>query len=383
MYKLLHIHHEIIFAWDTLKFVDPRFENEIIYIGESDAGKNENLARVGIPYKVYENTLDNITQIAKYAKGFDGVVFYCLEDVKANILLQLDPKIKTLTRFFGFELYNLCMDQYLSDRTHEVLPQEESTPSSLRSFLGATKRKLKQRFRKDYALNLTNQKSIYERLDAIFVINKFEYNELKEIFYLPKLIELKFTNHENELDEFKVISEKSNRIIVGNNGAEVNNHIDIFDIIKSSSIKDEVEFDLFFSYGNSRPYSKVVRDLAKDINQVRLIEDFLPKEEFEAIYESSAALVINSYRQNALGNIFTAIKVGCKIYLNKRSSTYHWLIAEGFNISKVEDLKADLESGNIKLSAEQQQRNIECFINAIKSYSVQDLLDKVINTLND
>lgn len=383
MYKLLHIHHEIIFVGDTLKFIDTRFKNEIIFIGAKDSNKLAKLDKLGVEYQVFENTSVNIKLIAKYAEKYEGVVFYCLEDIKIQILMNLSPDIKVFARFFGFELYNLCMDQYLSDETLSVIPGKQKANKNLKSIYHNIKRKLKIVFNREYSINFDNQKNIYKRLDAIFVVNRFEYDELKELFYLPKLIELQFTNHVNELHEFKVIKEKSNQIILGNNGAEVNNHIDIFKIIRDSNIKENVKFNLFFSYGNKRTYSDVVRILAKGMKNVHLIEDFLAKEEFESIYESAAALVINSYRQNALGNIFTAIKVGCKIYLNKRSSTYKWLIAEGFIISELEDLKNDLESGSIKLTVEQQQINIDCFIGSMRKYSVNDFLNKVIDTLNE
>jgi dTDP-N-acetylfucosamine:lipid II N-acetylfucosaminyltransferase len=383
MYKLLHIHHEIIFVGDTLKFIDARFENEVIFIGSSDDNKTAKLDKLGIGYRVFENTPQNLKLIANYAEKYDGVIFYCLEDTKIQILMNLNLKIKAFARFFGFELYNLCMDQYLSDKTLGVMPEKKKAKSNLKVLYHKVKRWLKIVLNKEYSINSDNQKTIYKRLDAIFVVNRFEYQELKELFYLPKLIELQFTNHENEVHEFKVIKEKLNQIIVGNNGSEVNNHIDVFEIIGRSNIKEKVEFNLFFSYGNKRSYSEVVRTLARGMKNVNLIENFLAKQEFETIYESAAALVINSYRQNALGNVFTAIKVGCKIYLNKRSSTYKWLIAEGFLISELEDLKHDLESGNFKLSAEQQQRNIDCFIASMKRYSVNDFLNKVIDTLNE
>lgn len=384
MYKLLHIHTDIKFIEDSLKFIDKRFNNEIVFLGVSDNNTVDKFRNLGIPFKIFDNSQENIKSIIVLANRFDAVIFYCLEDIKIQILLGLQSKIKTFTRFFGFELYNLCMNKYLSDETLNLLPSKKQTVIGyIKSKISILKRSSNILLNKEYSLKFDNQKRVYKKLDAILMINKFEYDELRELFYLPKLIELQFTNHENETHEFKTTDYKSNKIIVGNNGSETNNHIDVLNVFKNSKIKDNIELNLFFSYANTRTYSYKIKEIVSKIKNVNLIEKFLSKEEFEYIYESSAALVIGSYRQNALGNIFTAIKFGCKIYLSKRSSTYRWLISKGFIISEVDDLKHDLESGNIKLSIIDQKKNIDLFLSGIKEYSVNDFLTNIIAVLEE
>ncbi|MES2567383.1 MAG: hypothetical protein V4565_10975 [Bacteroidota bacterium] len=386
MYKLLHVHNLITFVWDSDKFVNDEFENEVLFIGSSTEDNRKKLSVLSYPYKIIDSSKKDIDSIIAYVNTFDGVVFYSLNNSAVQILVNLRPKIKTFLRFFGFELYNLCMDNYLSEKTLNLLSQQPSETKSvnvIKIFYNFLKRKLKIFLDKEYVVKDDNQERVYRKLDAIFVINEYEYNELRDLFYLPELIELQFTNHEKETHEFKTIKGKSNKIIVGNNGAEVNNHIDVLEIIWKFNCKVDVEFDLFFSYGNSKAYSYKIREMASEIKNVNLIEKFLSKEEFELMYESAAALVINSYRQNALGNIFTALKVGCKVYLNRRNSTYKWLISKGFLISEVDDLESDIELGNIKLSVEEQQRNIDLFLLVMKEYSVRDFLSNVIDVLKD
>src|SRR5690606_40162359 len=71
---------------------------------------------------------------------------------------------------------------------------------------------------------------------------------------------------------------------------------------------------------------------------------FLSIEKFREIYKTTAALVINSYRQHALGNIFTALLYGVKIYLNPKSSTYPWLKQLGFQVFDINQLITDIRS---------------------------------------
>src|SRR5690606_10843771 len=117
------------------------------------------------------------------------------------------------------------------------------------------------------------------------------------------------------------LSNKMEEIIVGNSKHVWNNHLDVFRIIKKSKRFDNYKFNLFFNYGVDNDYTEKVRNEANQ-NSFVLIEDFLDIQEFSRVYNTATALVINSYRQHALGNIFTAILNGSKVYLNKKSSTY-------------------------------------------------------------
>jgi hypothetical protein len=227
---------------------------------------------------------------------------------------------------------------------------------------------------KEYRIQADNQEKVYRRLTGVMMINKEEYDELSASFYLPKLIELQFSNHEKEIHELKSKSPKLNKIIVGNSGGRWNNHFEILNIINKAENKSGIEFHLFFSYENESPYSRDVRSLAKKIKNVYLIEQFLNKEDFESIYYSSAALIINSYRQHAVGNIITALKFGCKIYLNKRSSTYRWLLSKGFLVTEIGDLENDVSNNNISLTPGEQLHNFNCFLAVIKNYSLDDFL---------
>lgn len=382
MYKLLHIHNNVTFAWDSNKFLNENLNNEILFIGDTNEELVARLKKLPITFKIFNKT--DVNTIIKYANQFDGIVFYNLDEIKVQILLHINSKIKTFLRFFGYELYGIRAENFLSVLTwsYEIKPKASflSTVKMVYHFL---KRKLKVALNEEYLIKADNQKVVYRKLDAVLMINEFEYNELSKLFYLPKLIELQFTNHENETHEFKVFEQKENKIIIGNSGSRWNNHIDILNIISNHNNMHSIEFKLFFSYGTESIYSQNVKRIAEEIENVSLIEDFLKKDEFEAVYSLAAALVINSYRQHAVGNIITAIKYGCKIYLSDKSSTYHWLTSKGFIIAEIDDLAEDIKIGNIKLKAEEQQKNFDCFLSVIKKYSVDSFVNNVLTVLKN
>ena len=383
MYRLLHIHTNPTFFWDTLKFVDEKFNNEIAFIGAYDENTIAKLNKLNLVYKTYENTEQKIKQLVEHTSQFDGIILYGLDEYQTKTLLQISSKVKIFLRFFGAELYMIRAKEFLSETTWKYQFKENATLlGKLKLFLGLFKRKIKITFNKECDVQIDNQKKVYQRFNSVMMINEFEYKELSKSFFLPKLITLQFTNHEKESIRL-ITSKKSNKIIIGNSGHRWNNHLDLLDIIKNSNNIGNIEFQLFFSYGAESVYSKKVKSLAQEIKNVHLIESFLEKDEFEATYTQAEALVINSYRQHAVGNIITAIKYGCKIYLNKRSSTYHWLVSKGFLINEVDNLKNDIESGNIKLSVEEQQHNLDCFVKAVKDYSVEDFVNNVVTILEE
>lgn len=382
MYKLLHIHSNIVFIDHSRRYITDTLHNEILFLGVNNEDTTAKLSKYGITYRIFDASKQNFKEAVEYANTFDGVIFHCLYESSVRLLFKLKPKVKVFLKLFGQELYMLSPENFLSSSTlvYQSKP-DRSLLSKLKTYPGRIKRKLKIALNKEHFVQRDNQRKVYERLDAILIISKYEYNELSKLFHMPRLIERQLVDQVQEINECKISPDKLNTILIGNSGHRWNNHIDVLNIIKEAQNPFDIEFRFFFSYGTESVYSQTVKSLAQQIENTRLIEKFLNKEEFETIYTQAAALVINSYRQHAIGNIITGIKYGCKIYLNKRSSTYHWLISQGFLISEVESLKEDIETGNIKLDIEQQQRNINCFIQSVNNYTISDFLSNVTAVL--
>lgn len=381
MYRLLHVNTETTFVSYAEIFVGRDFQNTILYIGALSIELVSKLESIGLPYKIIENKPENIKQMISMANGFDGVVFNSICETRIQILLKLNPKVKTFLRFFGNELYPFYSEKFHSKATLDSHRINRNKKSFLGNVFYSFKRRVKILLSKEYTVKLDNQKQIYKKLDAILIINNFEYKELCKLFYLPKLIERQFTD-ENMILEVKNYPNKSNRIIIGNSRSTSNNHLDVIDIINQSNYASDIEFNFFWSYGFEGTYSQKVRSDASIIKNVKFIEKFLSLQEFEMLYETTAALIINSYRQHAVGNIITAMQYGCKVYLNKRSSTYHWLKSKGFLVSEInDDLKRDLDTGNIKLSKEEQEKNIVCFNRVSTEYNINDFSNEIIKIL--
>lgn len=374
MYKLIHIHTDFKFLHDSLRYTNSLIYNEIIFIGDVDDSIVDILQNLQLPYKVFNKAETN--KVVEVISSFDGVVLNGLDKTKNNLLNQLDKDKKVFLRVFGYELYSLNSDKYISKKTLNLYDDIAFKKYGLKAYI---KRKAKRILNFKYRINKRHQKEVFSKIVAVLLVNQFEYNELKKYFYLPKFIQVALTRETPKTFDLSI---KKEEIIIGNSKHIWNNHLDIFKVIKKSRRFNNFKFILFFNYGVNNDYTEVVRKEANQ-NNFFLVESFLNSEEFNKFYDTAAALIINSYRQHALGNIFSALLSGTKVYLNKKSSTYRWLKHEGFIISEITELSNDIDNNKVKLSIEEYQHNISCYNQMKSNYTKINFIENIINVLKN
>lgn len=111
-------------------------------------------------------------------------------------------------------------------------------------------------------------------------------------------------------------------ILVGNSASESNNHIDIFKILAKHDIGLR-KVIVPLSYGDSS-YRRNIINAGKQIlgNSFSPLVDFLPLDQYSSIIASCNIVIMNHLRQQALGNIGTAIYQGAHVFLNPRNPAY-------------------------------------------------------------
>lgn len=343
MYKLIHIHSESKFLMSIDKYQHDLFENSMLIIGHKNHS-NSKYHDIAVFFKREE---ENIDKIVKYISKFDLVIFEELTPFNKKILLKLPKKIKVSWRFFGYELYSKRLDLMLSDHSLKVLDSglKYKSKKSLKKYFEFIKYK--------YSFIYHFFKYV-KRIDNIQVTSKEEYNFIKKHWlFLPKMLLIPIVRNV-KYEKY----EKKDFIILGNSKNIFNNHLDILDIIKNCGNVDGYKVKMFLSYGVDNEYYQEVYRKATEISKVEVITDFLSREEFNQIYKDAAALVLNCYRQMALGNILTAIEHNCKIYLNEKNPLKQWLHNAGFYVFSIADFDKDYKFNNLKLSENHSKNNI-------------------------
>ncbi|MFW6009489.1 MAG: hypothetical protein ACOCP8_09525, partial [archaeon] len=216
--------------------------------------------------------------------------------------------------------------------------------------------------------------------------DRIEYNFLLKYYnQLPEFIKLPYGDFKDiKLPPFdlKKTTEKP-VIIVGNNRSSYNNHFDIIELIENSSNKEKYNFSFLINYGTINSYSTKLYKILKDRKYYSGLTNFFPFNEFVTLYQKSTALVINGYRQMAVGNIFLGIQNGLKIYLNKKGVVYHWLIEEGFKIYSLEDFKNDIDNNKVFLSYSIAEYNLRQLKKITVNYTLSDFQKDLYNKITE
>ena len=73
------------------------------------------------------------------------------------------------------------------------------------------------------------------------------------------------------------------------------------------------------------------------------ILDFMPLSDCTKLMQTCNVVIMNYYRQQAVGNIISAVYLGAKVFLNKENSAYLYLKGLGCHIYEITE---DLNSHN-------------------------------------
>ena len=133
--------------------------------------------------------------------------------------------------------------------------------------------------------------------------------------------------------------------MIGNSGDCFNNHLDLFERLKGINITGNKIYS-FLSYGGTKLYKDKVKFVANKYFRDNFIplEHFLSYEEFCKIINSCGNVIMGHERQQAMGNIYTSLWNGCKIYVSETSILYQYMKNNGFNVYTIQK---DLNEYNI------------------------------------
>lgn len=364
---ICHVHTDEKFVYATRLFDLDFVQNHVFFIG--DPTSYNGASKAGVHF--FKKDKVGLGKLVNECSNADIVVLYELDHLKAYIANRISKSVKIIWRFFGTELYaRLPTEEVYSTQTLQFLRSAKALYRYKRRFLIPVKHWLL------WQTNIEAEfKRAVRRIDFFIGLSEDEHRYLKDRFpELPQFLQYPFL--EANIEE-SVIVPNSNRLIIGNSRNAVNNHLDILDILESVKNHHNLEYTMLFSYGVENEYTQEVRIRAKHVDTLTLIENFLDRQAFVKLYENACALVINGYRQMAMGNIFVALRKGIKIYLNEKNVIYSWLCKEGFEVYKMKTLEQDISSGNVRLDAVTAEHNRKQFVALVRKYNYVEFRDKI------
>lgn len=296
----------------------------------------------------------------------DAVFIHDLYSCPFYIIPRIKKEIKVFWFAWGDDLYELPYGPSL-------IPLElygAKTTMALRKLKNRFKTRLKKRLLSIICLfkhNSDDNKNTYEkyreavaRIDFFSGVLPIEYEYIKNVpFFKAKKVEYKYiTGNDFNSTNFPTWGD-GNNIIIGNSANPTNNHLDIFEMLKYVDLGTRKIY-VPLSYSSiSDHYVKLVVDAGSSLfgeNFVPLLT-FINKDEYEQIIASCGIAIFGIERQQAIGNIRSAIKYGAKIFLPETSINYKYLTSIGV---RVFSLQKDLDTNNLNnLDTNTRHKNFE------------------------
>lgn len=351
--RFLHIHSDQKFIHNTeLSFKNPEFENTIVYFGKLDVSFEGNIICLDYNYKNFE-------KVANIAKNYDAIVFYSMCLQHAIICNKLPSKIIVFWRFFGAELYPYLYKEMLSRESLNYVKN-----NYMHRILSITKHLLIDHMTADQIF----WKAV-NRCNYMICLSDYEYHYLKEKFtILPDYINVPYQPISNDF----IYPKDGKTIIVGHSKDIYGNHLEVLYQINRNSCRDEYFYYLPFSYAEySKSYSREVESVVSIWPTANVIKNFISFEEYTKILQNSSAIVSNTYRQMAMGNVFLAFNYGIKVYMNPKNVMYQWLIDNGFYVFTIDQLLHDMGNKEISLTKGQMKENQLAFNRLSSKFSVE------------
>jgi len=371
--KTYHIHTDFKFVNSIGRFEGGDFENFNVFISD-DSKLDDSLGSDILTFKNSE-----LDQVIRLCSSADLVVLYDLDLIKSKLALSLPKEVKIAWRFFGYELYSRDRDKYISEKTSKSLLYDgKSLIERMHSIVKRIYRHINIPGTNNYLF-----KKAVSKIDFFLGLSIVEYNLLNKTWKpLPSFIKLSIYPPKSNVISFDIESKKrKKRILIGNSKSSYNNHLDIFDIVDRSSNKNKFNFQLPFNYGHENSYTKKVREECVNKEYYTLIEEYMPFNKYNKFYEEVGTLVLNNYRQMAMGNIRFAFIHGVKVYLNPRNVLFEELKIKGFIVYSIGKLLDDLNTGDVYLSSEVANNNFNNLIEVSERYTSDDFQNKLLEKI--
>jgi len=257
---------------------------------------------------------------------------------QVKIISNTNKNTQIFWVFWGFELYSSSKNvmAFLGSYTREYYKRQ--------ILLQTIRQILKLIFRgKRISANFQIHKKCFERVD--FCITHIYEDYLYAMRTLKSNFKWAWYNYYNIEETVGSLKEKlilGDNILIGNSASITNNHIEIFEILSKFNLGNR-KLITPVSYGDT-PYDELVKKKGADYfsDNFYPIVDFMERESYNQLLLTCNIVIMNQYRQQAMGNIITTLWMGAKVYLSKRSTSYHYLKRLGIHVFSVEDdLKID------------------------------------------
>jgi hypothetical protein len=314
------------------------------------------------------------TSLLKQIHTYKAIILHGLFDPWMEEIIEYTPEtVKIAWVFYGGEIYGRpdLRNRYVSTETRLLFffrkmwiflkGKEEKNPFSI------SKKALR---RIDYCMT-----DVHE--DFQFVKQYLRNSRMKELWY-------NYYSIEETLGQLIESSIKDKNILVGNSCNLENNNLAAFRKITKFAIADR-KVIVPLSYGSTWLKQYLLKKgnllLGKSFYPLTV---FIDRDAYNKVLSSCSIVVMNQFRPQAMGNILTALWLGAKVYMSKKSKLYEYYKRLGLILFLFEnDLSPQNPKAIVPLSIEEREHNRRILMQEYGKENMKQRIAKVVEELTN
>ena len=367
----------IVHLFEDQKFVDITIEN----FESIAAGKNRYIvlsSNKQLQYVCREKDVEILPNSAYTLdlnlifKGCKFLIIHFLSPIKLYILKHKPDHIKVMWSAWGSDAY----DHFQELRIYEPITQE-IRKASLYQFFKRFWLYTLYHFLRYRVRPIPRELRLLRKINYLSTVLPYEFKFIKGKFGLNvDYIDYSYgVNKYTEIPDVKL----GNAILVGNSATASNNHLDVFDMIKET--RKNLIVPLSYGAFDYRKYANQVIIKGKKLfgDKFTPITTYLSKDEYDNLLLSCNTVIMYHIRQQALANIFNALFIGMRVFLNTKSETYKFLKDEGVILF---DLKEDYKLIGVELDEFKKENNKRLVLKLRSRKVIKEKVQGIINLYN-
>lgn len=218
-------------------------------------------------------------------------------------------------------------------------------------------------FYKEKQSQYKQKNKLVGRIDYLISPTTTDHIKIKELYPSFKAININgFYDQNFDRAILQNLSSKKNyttvNILLGNSAAQTNNHLDALEVLKKLQ---NITVYCPLSYGGTQEYVDMVITRGKQLFGINFIPilNFMTREEYMEFYTSIDIIYMFHNRQQAFGNICTALTMGKPVFLKNQNTLKGYLDAMRIKTYDVNEITSSKLIGIIKESKESSKNNYE------------------------
>ncbi|GHA30172.1 hypothetical protein GCM10007103_09350 [Salinimicrobium marinum] len=364
MKKLIHISTDEKFINSAYWQFNKCFpNNNVFYLLVDDVAKKIEYVNINDDFILVDKRASTFKNIIQEFKGDELIIFHGLSYFASLAANVIPAKYKKIWIVFGKEVYSNSLIFDPSDLHGPLTFKKFIEKDRSKNYETSIRRLPGKLYRRIMGQVLGKNEVILKAIRGMNycgILYKEELN-LIEKTTKAKLRHLKFSYYPIEaMLKDPVLRIESNNILIGNSASYTNNHLEVLKILSTFSL-DRQKIIAPLSYGN-RSYAMEITKKGKELfgNQFDSLMDFMPLHEYNHYISQCGIVIMNHYRQQAVGNVLTMLWMGAKVFLNEENTLYAYLKSLGIKIFSISmDLKPDNPGCLDLLPPSEQNRNRE------------------------